>query len=52
MTSRLRWNDRIRTYLIGVGIGLMLVGVLLLMRMNQGRSVPRAPSHTAPSTSP
>lgn len=44
-------SDRLRTYLLGVAIGLMLVGLLMMMRMNQGRAAPNTPS-PPPASSP
>lgn len=53
MTRKPLITDRLRTYLLGVAIGLMLVGLLMLMRMNMGgpvkRPVANPPNQSAPT---
>ncbi|MCA3005079.1 MAG: hypothetical protein LW650_06785 [Planctomycetaceae bacterium] len=45
------FRERLRTYLLGVGIGLTLTGMLLYARW-QARQAPGGPAPTAAPTAP
>lgn len=45
-------GDRLRTYLLGVAIGLILMGVLLFVRPRFGAPPQGAPAQGAPTPAP